>query len=99
MWDISHLELNSTSVSLFNFPLPSCSTCRLSFHSDHCTCSYLNVQPYPGFNPDELHEYVFVSLPTLQRRFIDRQLTSFEGEEQEVATYKLDPPLQTLRAG
>jgi len=51
-------------------------------------CSYLNVQPYPRFNPDELHEYVFVPPATLQQRFIHRQLTRFDGEEQGVATYK-----------
>jgi hypothetical protein len=64
-------------------------------------CSYLNVQPYPGFNPDELHEYVFVPLPTLQRRFIHRQLTGFEGEDQGVSTYKrpfLDFPTLKHRA-
>jgi hypothetical protein len=49
-------------------------------------CSHLNLQPYPGFNPNELHEYVFVPLPSLRRRLIHRQLPKFEGEEQGVVT-------------
>ena len=34
------------------------------------TCYYLNSQPYPEFDPDELHNYVFVPLPTLRRQYI-----------------------------
>ncbi|KAF8798826.1 hypothetical protein BYT27DRAFT_6878981 [Phlegmacium glaucopus] len=38
-------------------------------------------EPYPGFNPDELHDYVFVPLPSLRRHYILRQITVFEDED------------------
>jgi hypothetical protein len=37
-------------------------------------------QPYPGFDPDEQHNYVFVPLPTLRRHYIFRQMMDFEDE-------------------
>ena len=45
----------------------------------------MNSQPYPGFNPDELHDYVFVPLPTLRRHNIVRQMMEFDEEEDEEA--------------
>ncbi|KAM6500057.1 hypothetical protein JOM56_003071 [Amanita muscaria] len=39
-------------------------------------------KPYPGFDPDELHDYVFVPLPSLRRHYILR-LTEFDKDEGE----------------
>ncbi|KIL53896.1 hypothetical protein M378DRAFT_174534, partial [Amanita muscaria Koide BX008] len=40
-------------------------------------------KPYPGFDPDELHDYVFVPLPSLRRHYILRQMTEFDEDEDE----------------
>lgn len=46
------------------------------------SCPYLTSQPYPGYNPHELHDHIFVPLPTLHRHYILRQtyLDEDEGE-------------------
>ena len=52
-------------------------------YSDCYACSYLKSQPYPGFDPDELQDYVFVPLPTLQKRYILRQTYLDEDEDKD----------------